>query len=239
MRPYQLEVDEQYWFVADLVRGLGRVLEVGCGRGDVARLLTRDVGTVTAIDLELRDPRPMTGVKLVEGDFLRFDDFAFDAIVFTASLHHIHPLDTALDRAAQLLVPGGLLILDEFDLDAPKLATARWLYETLELLAAAGLYPAERIHGSPDDEPRMRWLDAHVHDPPLATGRQMLAAVAARFAIRDTTTGPYLYRYACRGLPDDEQGGAIAQHVLATERRRIANGSLDAAGLRAVAVKMT
>jgi hypothetical protein len=132
-----------------------------------------------------------------------------------------------------------MLVVDDFDLDAPRATTARWYYETQELLVAAGLYAADRIDAestqSPGD-PRMRWLDAHVHDPPLATGRQMIAAIAAKFAIRDTSRGAHLYRYICGGLPDDAHGAAVAQHVFAVEERRVAAGTLDAVGLRVVAI---
>ncbi|MDB4958825.1 MAG: hypothetical protein JWO36_6394 [Myxococcales bacterium] len=235
-RPYQLYVDQTYKFVSDVVRGCARVLEVGCGRGDVARLLGREGISVTAIDLKLVDSRPSPGVKFVEADFLRFEDAPFDAVIFTSSLHHIHPLQAAIDRAHRLLAPGGTLVAEEFDLDAPRPLTARWYYDMQELLAAADLYPAERVDPPSNDDPRMRWLDAHVHTPPLATGRQMLTAIASRFAIRDTTRCPYLFRYLCNGLPDDERGGKIAAHVLMTEQRRITSAALDAVGLRIVAM---
>jgi SAM-dependent methyltransferase len=238
LSPAELRVERQYQFVADVVRGAARVLEVGCGRGDLARRLGADGIAVTAIDRELPEVRPGPGVRFVHADICRYDDAPFDAVVFTASLHHIDPLADAIDRAAKLLVPGGTLIVDDFDLDAPRPTTARWYYETQELLVAAGLYAHDRIDHAPDDnpDPRMRWLDAHVHDPPLATGRKMIAAIAARFAIRDTTRGPYLYRYICGGLPDDDHGASVAQHVYAVEDRRVAAGTLDAVGLRIVAI---
>lgn len=236
-RPYQLKVEQTFKFVADAVRGATRVLEVGCGRGDVARLLGRDGVAVTAIDIDLPDPRPSTGVKFVHGDFFEYQDQPFDAIVFTSSLHHL-PLERAIRQAARLLAPHGALIADEFDLDAPRPNTARWYYETQELLAAAELFPIERIDPATNIDPRMRWLDAHVHQPPLSTGRQMLAAIASGgFSIRDTTRAPYLYRYICDWLPDDDRGGRTAAHVMSLERKRIAAGTLDAAGLRVVAMK--
>ena len=235
-RPYQLYVEQSFKFIADHVRGCVRVLEVGCGRGDVARLLGREGLSVTALDLHLLDSRPSPGVKFVEGDFLGFEHASFDAVIFTSSLHHLHPVQAAIDRAHRLLDPGGILIADEFDLDAPRPLTARWYYDMQELLAVAELYPIERLDPMTNDDPRMRWLDAHVHDPPLATGRQMLTAIASRFAIRDTTRCAYLYRYLCNGLPDDERGGKIASHVFVTEQRRIASAGLDAVGLRVVAM---
>src|SRR5439155_9242950 len=118
-RPYQLMVEQSYKFVADSVRGCSRVLEVGCGRGDVARLLGRDGIGVTALDLRLTDPRPSVGVKFVEADFFQYKDTPFDAIAFVASLHHLHPLEAAIEQAAKLVGPGGVLVADELDFDAP------------------------------------------------------------------------------------------------------------------------
>lgn len=236
MTPLQVRVTFAYEWIASIVRGCDRVLEVGCGRGDVARLLGADGIAVTALDRELADPQPSPGVRFVERDFFAFAETGFDAIVFTASLHHIHPVQAAIEHAATLLAPGGMVVADEFDLDAPRALTARWFYESQELLAAADVFDRAHVHGAADAEPRTRWLDTHVHDPPLATGRQMLHAIASRFAIRDTARCPYLFRYFTRHLPDDERGGAIAAHLLALEQRRVTAGTLDAVGLRVVAM---
>ena len=234
-RPYQLYIEQSYKFITAAVGGCARVLEVGCGRGDVARLLGREGISVTAIDMHLPDSRPSPGVKFQEADFLRFEDQPFDAVIFTSSLHHLHPVQAAIDRAHRLLRPGGILVADEFDLDAPRPLTARWYYDMQELLAAADLYAIERVD-PPNEDPRMRWLDAHIHDPPLATGRQMLTAIASRFAIRETIRCPYLSRHLCNGVPDDERGGKIASYIYMTEQRRITSAALDAAGLRIVAM---
>ena len=234
--PAELRVIQQYRFIGDLVRDSGRVLEVGCARGDLARRLGADGMAITALDIELNEPRPGPGVRFVEADFRVYDDQPYDAIIFAATLHHIDPISAAIDRAAALLNPGGLLVVDDFDLDAPRASTARWYYETQELLASTGLYAYDRIDADNAD-PRMRWLDAHTHDPPMSTGRQMIAAIAARFAIRDTQRGPYLYRYICSGLPDDDAGASVAHHVFNLEQKRCQAGTLDPVGLRVVAIR--
>ncbi len=236
MNPYQLAIIQTVSFLTDVMRGRHRILEVGCGRGDVARRLGGTGLRVTAIDVKLSDPSPSPNVTFIERDFLHFEAEPFDAIVFTASLHHISPLSAAIDRAYRLLVPGGLFIADDFDLDAPNAATLRWYYDVQELLAAADLYPRERVD-PPNADVVDRWRAAHSDEPPLHTGVQMRRAIAERFDLHDVHGAAYLYRYITKHLPHDARGVALAQHIYNTERRGITDGSLAAVGLGIVAAR--
>lgn len=235
--PRALRTEQTMSFLGEALRGRRRVLEVGCGRGDVARALAAAGHEVTALDLELPEPHPAPGVTYVERDFLAFDAAPFDAVVFTASLHHISPLDRAALRAAALTAPGGVVIADDFDLDAPDAETLRWYYELEELLVAAGVYPADRVDPARSDppDPIARWRDAHVHDPPLHTGAQLERALGERLAIRERRRVPYLYRYVSRGVSDDARGAELAAYVLAAEQRGISEGRLVPVGLRLIA----
>ena len=236
VNPYRLAIGQTVSFLADVLRGKQRILEVGCGRGDVARRLGATGFQITAIDLHLPDPSPSANVTFVQRDFLQFDAEQFDAVVFTASLHHISPIKSAVDRGYRLLGPGGLFVADEFDLDAPNAATLRWYYDVQELLAAAELFPRERVH-PPGGDVLQRWRVAHSDDPPLHTGVQMRRAIADRFDLRDVHGAAYLYRYVTKYLPQDARGVALAQHIYSTERRGIADGTLSAVGLGIVAVR--
>lgn len=240
--PRALRDAETTAFLAEALRDRRRILEVGCGRGDVARALAAAGHDVTALDLELADPRPTPNVTYVASDFLAYDAAPFDAIAFTASLHHIAPLDRALDRAAALLAPGGALVIDDFDLEAPDADTLHWYYELQDLLVAAGLYPEDRVDPLPPDPADLlaRWRAAHEHDhgPPLHTGTEIRRGVAERFAVRDLRTGEYLHRYINAGLSDDARGHQLAAHVLGVERRGVAAGRLIPVGLRIVADRL-
>jgi SAM-dependent methyltransferase len=227
-----LALAEQHAFVSQAIVGARRVLEVGAGSGHLARRLQADGFSVTALDLSPPPNIEPLGVRWVQGDFLAFEDEPFDAVLFTASLHHITPLSGALERARALLVPGGVLVVDDFDLEAPDEATARWYYEVQELLVATGAYDACRLRAPRDLPPLQRWQAEHEHhDAPLHNGRAMLAQIETSFRSREVTRGPYLYRYICRGTSNL----GVAQHVLSVETRRIADGSLQPVGLRVVA----
>ena len=95
-------------------RGCARVLDVGCGRGLLARKLAQHCDRVTAIDA---DPPTLAlaassspGVSFIEGDAMTypFDAGSFDMISVVATLHHL-PLSAALERFRYLLRPGGVL----------------------------------------------------------------------------------------------------------------------------------
>jgi SAM-dependent methyltransferase len=240
--PDAVVLREQHRLVAGHLGEARRVLEVGCGHGALAAMLAFGGREVTAIDLALPVERPTSVVRWIEGDFVTLSGIdcgaAFDAVVFTASLHHIAGLEAALAQAEALLRPGGRLVLDEFDLAAPDSACARWYYDVQELLAAAGVYPAERIDDGAELEPRSRWLAAHEHhgEPPLHSGASMITAVQAGFRDICVDRGPYLYRYICRGL-DGPHAGRLAETLLALERGRIASGLMAAVGLVVTAVR--
>ncbi len=237
VNPYQLAIGQTVSFLTEVLRGRKRILEVGCGRGDVARRLGAQGLQVTAIDLRLPDLSAAPNVTFIERDFLRFAAEPFDAIVFTSSLHHIAPLDAAIDRAYRLLVPGGLLVADDFDLAAPNPVTLRWYYEVQDLLAAADVFPRDHVD-PPNSDVLLRWQAAHAHEPALATGLEMRMAVAERLDVGDVHGCAYLYRYITRHLPQDARGVAIAQHLYNTERRNIADGSFAAVGLGIVASRV-
>ena len=108
-----------------------RVLEVGCGEGDLARALAERGFDVTAID-----PKAPAGPIFRQ---VRLEDFSdehgFDAVVASLSLHHIHDLGEALDTIASLLPPGGPLVVDEWAIERLAGPTARWYYEQRRALA--------------------------------------------------------------------------------------------------------
>ncbi|QSQ20785.1 class I SAM-dependent methyltransferase [Pyxidicoccus parkwayensis] len=230
---------ETHAFVEPLLAGRRRVLDVGCGRGELAALLASAGHDVTAIDVKLPPERVVApGVTWHETGFLGFEAAPFDAILFVTSLHHITPLADVVEHARRLLVTGGLLIAEEFSVEAPDAATARWYFETQELLAAADRYPASRIHGTPSTEPVSRWREEHAHDgEALTEGRRMKEELGRRFELLGAREGPYLYRYIAAGTAahcgaETPVAEAIIAHIYEAEQRGIDAGALKPVGLR-------
>jgi SAM-dependent methyltransferase len=209
------------------------VLEVGAGDGAVSLALEARGYSVAALDESFDAPGgDRERVRWIENDFLAFDGArAFDAVLFTRSLHHMVPLDRALDRALDALRPGGLLVAEEFAYDRVNLPTARWFYDLESVLAATGILAPGEGTGA-EGNPLGRWRREHAHEPPLATGHAILAAARERFELAPVEEAPYLYRYFCERLEESERGRRTAERILALETRLVRERDVAAAGIR-------
>ncbi|MFC4119402.1 class I SAM-dependent methyltransferase [Nonomuraea zeae] len=226
--------NHQYSWLGEVLPGPGsRILDAGCGRGELAAELARRGHGVTAIDVSEAAVAASraSGVPALRADLADYyDDEPFDAVVMSLSLHHMHPLETVLDRASALLGPDGVLVLDEFAWDWANAAAATWFYDAASLLAAAGLADFPREAGR---DPVTRWREAHEDH---ATGAAMLAAVTERFEMADVRREPYLSRYIGGKLTNGDT--ELVNELWRIERERIASGTLPPTGLRLTARRM-
>jgi SAM-dependent methyltransferase len=236
--PADLPVEQTLRFVVGVIPAReARVLEVGCGRGALAAKLKARGLAVTAID---RDPEAVRitrerGVSAAAADFLDYRAAPFDAILFSRSLHHLTPLGDTLDHARSLLVPGGLVIAEEFAIENVDRETARWFFELRSVLEAAGLLPPEEGATLAASNPLERWYAEHAAEQPLHAGEDMLVGLGSRLEMVRHAEAPYLYRYLCDHLESSDRGLRVAHWVFDLETLRIAERSLRAAGLRMVA----
>jgi SAM-dependent methyltransferase len=96
-----------------------RVLEVGCGQGELALALAAVGYDVVAVDPEAPAGAIFRRTTIEELD----EPGPFDAVTAAFSLHHVEDLDAVLDKLRDLL--DGVLIVDEFGWDLLDEATAR------------------------------------------------------------------------------------------------------------------
>ena len=217
----------------------GRLLEVGCGRGEVARGLL-DLGwRVLAVECDAAAAAAARerGVDARDGSFpevaeeLAAAEPPFDALLFVRLLHHV-PLDPCLAAVERLLRPGGLLLVEDYDWERVDRATAEWAYGLLGAFAAAGLVPGEPWEAGGDALAAWR---ARLSSEGLHSGATLTAALRARFDLLETGAAPYFHRYLARYLAGRPFAAEVAARVLAGERALVETGAIQPLGLRCVA----
>lgn len=239
MRPIDLPTRETLRFVSSQISVAGaRVLEVGCGAGELALQLQNLGHRVVALDSspEAIDLAKELGVDARVARWPEFDEEPFDVVVFTRSLHHIHPLTEAVAQAHKLLNPAGLVVVEDFAYEEVRRSTVDWSYGVLSLLESCGKLSLEDDSLSrallASEGNLETWRD--YHDPNLNTASSVLLALKHCFEPLVESSAPYVYRYICAVLKPGDDSDAVASRVLEMERRLGTNGAIDLIGRRFV-----
>jgi len=145
------------------------VLDVGCGTGRNFPLLVRRVGErgrIIGIDYsegmlrEARDKIASHGwhnVQLIRGDAVKLENVPepVDAVVSAWCLGIVYDLEAALNRAVDVLRPGGRIAIMDFCRSRPDRGPLRWLYPTYSfVLKHAGIDTGEDLD---DAKLRAKW----------------------------------------------------------------------------------
>ena len=93
--------------LSELVRERVRLLDVGCGRGDLRLVLEERGWRGEYVGLDVR----RTGDIMGDAQMLPFRGESFDAVVFIESLEHVPDYYRALEEARRVLRGGGLLFV--------------------------------------------------------------------------------------------------------------------------------
>jgi SAM-dependent methyltransferase len=216
-------------------------LEIGCGNGEVAACLSAMGYVVLGID---GDSRAVAQARRrgVDARCTVWPEFpglgSFDAVVFTRSLHHLTPLEPAVMRATQVLVPGGKVIVEDFAFSDLKQQTIDWFEGIVELLDAAGAFGA-RGSGfgwqvlTARGEGHVRVADHDLH-----SASEMRQALTACCTLIADDPAPYLYRYVWPMLRGGRRREALLARVRDLESRAAASGLISPLGRRFVGVKV-
>jgi SAM-dependent methyltransferase len=199
-------VDLRAFVRANLPEPPARVLEVGAGAGRLARALRAAGYEVVAIDPRSDDGddevRPIALADLEE------PAGSFAAAVAVVSLHHVDPLEESCRRLAEVVEPGGTLVVDEFDVGAFDLGAAAWWLEQRAAIGESQQQTAETLVADHRD---------HLH--PL---EQILAALEPHFELGPPLRGAWLHNWK------------LGDSLRAIEEEAIARGNLRAVGARLV-----
>jgi SAM-dependent methyltransferase len=135
------EYEEQILpLAAQLLAGHDRILDLGAGEGQIARLAADAGSTVVGVDptwAQMAEAQSRGGgpsYAQAPASSLPFPDAAFDAVVACLVFEHIDPLEPAVAEVARVLRPGGRFA---FFLNHPLLQT-----------------------------PGSGWVDDHIMEPP-------------------------------------------------------------------------
>lgn len=96
---------------------MNSALDVGCGEGLLAQVLSTRGLTVTGIDANddvlATARRRECGVRWVQGDVLTHDlgERQFNFVTAVATVHHLPEFEAALARLRSLVSPGGTLVI--------------------------------------------------------------------------------------------------------------------------------
>ena len=133
-----------------------RILEVGCGWGELAEWLARESGAeVVAIDSSQRmvDLARERGVdaRVADVQALPFADGEFDCVVAAWMLYHVPDLDRGIAELARVLRPGGTLV-----------AVTNSRYHLLEMRELVGSGPSRLSFNRENGEELLSRHFAHV-----------------------------------------------------------------------------
>ena len=174
-------MDFTAFVLSQLPSAPARVLEVGCGAaGGVTPALAEAGYDVLGIDPQAPEGPRFRRIALEELE----ESARFDAVVASRVLHHVHPLQSAIDKLARL---APLLLVDEFAHDRviDDVVTRDWYAQQYRILVAAGHEP-----DAPPD--LVAWHEEHRD---LHPSTALLAAFETRYEQRTLEWRPYLYRW--------------------------------------------
>ncbi len=201
-----------------------RVLEVGCGSGELALALSAGGWRVTAVDPEAPEGEPFVRAAVEELDAAEYEPF--DAAVMVLSLHHARDVWAVLDKVCSLLRPRGVLVVDELRKEhlADEATAAFFYYQHISLLCAGRKGSGGGGHPPMGDSFESWFSRLSEHRASVHGEGDVLAALEERFATRSLSYGPFLFR---QGLDAE---------VEPLERKLIEEGGILPTGLRWVGV---
>jgi SAM-dependent methyltransferase len=206
-----------------------RILDVGCGDGSLVRLLTKRGAKAKGVECS---PRQLAKARAAEkvadeevidgvGQELPFADQSFEAVVFFNSLHHVprEVMGQAMQEAARVLVPGGLLYSNEPVAEGLFFETCKPVDDETEVRALA--------QQALEQVPGMERVDTihFVHTIAMADyeafRERIISANSERESLFETMDGQMRTLFAKNARPADGGGFEFDQPMKAVVLRKL------------------
>jgi SAM-dependent methyltransferase len=193
-----------------------RVLEIGCGPLGGFVPFLRDAGQQP---LGV-DPEAPAGPEYRQA---RFEDtdvgVGVEAVIASASLHHVADLDEVLQKIATVLRPGGRLIVFEWSWERLDEATAQWCFARLG--QEESWLHRHREQWRQSGESWESYLASWAAEEGLHSGADVLTAIERRFRTESLTDEVYLFSELEPPDPSVERAAIEAGEIRATGIRYV------------------
>ena len=127
----------------------GKVLDAGCGTGNLFMLLKKEEYRFYGVDLSenmiaaaKKTCSNLDELYVADAEKLPFESDMFDVLVCNASFHHYTHPDTVLDEMNRVAKPGGMLLIGDPYMPQP----IRWLMNVLTKFSDEGDFRYYGIH---------------------------------------------------------------------------------------------
>jgi SAM-dependent methyltransferase len=216
MTPDERWLAAEWPFVrANLPAPPARALEIGCGsRGGFVPRLRADTYGAIGIDPEAPEESEYRRVEFERDDNPEY----LDAVVASASLHHVVDLGVVLDKARAMLAPAGTMVIVEWARERFDDATARWCFNRL---APPGDEPGWlhecEAEWQASSEPWDSWSRNWAEQRQLHTGQEILRELDTRFECRRLEYGPYFFP-GLTSVTEAEEQAAINAGLIQANR---------------------
>ena len=215
-----------------------KILEVGCGLGHVSkelRSLGHDVIAIDSSQEAVNRAKQIGHNHVVHQDFFTMEEKSFDLILFTRSLHHMAPLQSAMDKVNRMLNKNGYIAVEDFDYLKPTLDDLTWYYGLWEM--NKGLLEVIDHKKLCEDDYLDQWLNHHCEDHEIHSGSKIKKSVLDIFQMQFLEHCPYFYRYFQSHLKNHPNGKGVLKNILDWELSLIGSEKLNPIGINLVAKK--
>jgi SAM-dependent methyltransferase len=189
------------------------VIEVGCGPlGGFVPMFRADGYDAIGIDPEAPD-----GPHYQQTQFERAElPQHVDAVVASASLHHVSNPAAVLDRITSSLAHGGRLVVVEWAWEAFDEQTAEWCFERLRGDDESGWLHRRRDEWLASGEGWSSYLQEWAEREELHRSETVLRLLDERLERQFLRYGPYFFPHLAHTTEADEQAAIDAGQIRAT-----------------------